>query len=125
MNMVVRTVLSVVVAILFSLDSVSQLFPVDKQKHAAVGFTIASVSVCSKEIKHPIVTALFTSSLAGFSKEYVDSRLGGKFEVKDALTTVTGGLLSGTIAYAIKKRREKKKREYLRNKWQLRQYSRF
>jgi len=103
----------------------AQMIPVDKQKHAAAGFIVGGLSISSKQVKHPFWTSVLMATSAGAAKELYDSRTGGTSEVKDVYFTVAGGAVSGTIGYIIKKRRDKKKSEYLRHRWEYRHYIKY
>ena len=102
-----------------------QVVPVDKEMHFAGGLVLGGMAIASKEIKHPFVTAVTAATAAGLAKEYADSKIGGDVDRRDVYFTVAGGVVSGTIGYLIKKRRHKKKKEYLRHRWMYRHYTRY
>jgi uncharacterized protein YfiM (DUF2279 family) len=101
------------------------MIPVDKQKHAAAGFIVGGLSISSKQVKHPFWTSVLMATSAGAAKELYDSRTGGTSEVKDVYFTVAGGAVSGTIGYLIKRRHDKRKKAYLRNRWMHQQFFRY
>lgn len=102
-----------------------QMIPKDKQMHIAAGFTLGGLAISSKHVKHPFWTSVLMATSAGAAKELYDSRTGGDSDIKDVYFTAAGGVVSGTIGYLIKKRRDKKKKEYLRHRWEYRHYTRY
>jgi uncharacterized protein YfiM (DUF2279 family) len=118
--------MKIIVALLLSSHCLfCQIIPKDKQMHLAAGFTLGGLSISSKQVKHPFWTSVLMATSAGAAKELYDSRTGGTSEVKDVYFTVAGGVVSGTIGYIIKKRRDKKKSEYLRHRWEYRHYTKY
>ena len=98
-----------IVLILICNYSFGQIVPIDKQEHFAAGLIVSGLSVSSKEVNHPFWTSIGVATGIGLAKEAYDSRVGGKFDVPDICFTIMGGVVTGSISYAIKRKREKKK----------------
>jgi len=103
----------------------AQMIPVDRQQHAAAGFILGGLSISSKQVKHPFWTSVFIATTAGVAKELYDSRTSGVVDKGDVYFTVAGGAVSGTIGYLIKRRHDKKRKAYLRNRWMHQQFFRY
>ena len=65
-------------------------WPIDKIYHFGAGATISFT--INKTIKNPTL-GLYAGHMAGLTKEAIDYRKYGKFDLKDAYATTTGAFL--------------------------------
>src|SRR5690606_811740 len=96
----------------------AQFIEKDKQLHAAAGFVISSgtyivVKQTTGSNKKAIIWSLATSTVAGITKEIIDSQGSGTPEFGDALATTAGGALGTLTFYFILDKKKKKKKPKL------------